>query len=216
MGNDLRQVKHQHFTVQLSLSKWLPRRRSIVPPTRTFRSALKSVKANSSSALHVSLLPSTIPSSMSPISLAAKPSAVLLEAWKSRPTVTNPLPTLPCWLLKTSLNDARNSASTLCTSRSEPLAVTARRLAESRTSLLHRPTAPDARVVVVVVVCECARWKGCAELSYPSENQWRAYCWTNRVCEGARWWRSQIREERHFLPGLQNAAYYENDVVGMK
>merc|ERR1711939_1195890 len=99
----------QHFTVQLSLSKWLPRRRSIVPPTRTSRSALKSVKANLSSALHVSLLPSTIPSSMSPISLAAKPSAVLLEASK------------------------------LCTSRPEPLAVTARRLQAQVPSLLCAP-----------------------------------------------------------------------------
>ena len=45
-ANDLRQVKHQHFTVQLSLSKWLPRRRSTVPPTRTSPSALRSVKVS--------------------------------------------------------------------------------------------------------------------------------------------------------------------------
>merc|ERR1712014_251875 len=56
---------------------------------------------------------------------------------RSRPTVTSPPRTLPCWLLRTLRLAARSLASLPSTSRSGLLVA----------------TAPGERVVVVVVVC---------------------------------------------------------------
>jgi len=84
--------------------------------------------------------PSTTPSSTLLISQAVKPTPVLLEVWKSRPTEKSHLPTLLCLPPSTSAENSRLLASTLFTSSLEDKVVLWPRLQDLVLSLLLEPS----------------------------------------------------------------------------
>ena len=151
---------------------WRSRRRREERANRALRRPLRprpndpsapKIPQEMSSQCATSSPPGTTLSSMSPISLAAKPSPVSLEVWRSRQTATRALPTRPCRQPLTSSTASSSSTLLQCTSSLElevemetrlldlvpnpplePLPEMVLRLAVLRTSLPSPLTPPDA------------------------------------------------------------------------